>query len=440
VSRPAPAGIIRREPKTLARPARHRYRLGLIIRFLELVLLAATSLRAAAAILKLFAADLELEDEPTPCANAGRLWILRFGLFALRRSLPVANDWVWMIDHTIQLGPYKCLLIIGIRLSAWLSDRRPLQHEDMTLLNLTPMEHATGEAVHKALQATVERTGAPRAVVSDGGTDLKRGMELFREDHSTTLHRLDLKHKNALLLKKRMQQDKRWQKFVSAANRTKLVTTQTSLAFLNPPSLKTKARYMNLDKLVEWGQRVLAYLDHPRPVEGFPVDQHEVRKKLGWLRAYRTSLQTWSDWLTIVRTAEDHVNTSGYHRRLRSELRQKLRSLAKTPSSRKLLNEMLEFIRQQVTRLRKDERLIGSTEVLESIIGKYKRLQSSHSQGGMTALLLSIGAIVGDHSASLIQQALETISTADVTEWCREHLGQTIQSQRRLTLGAINSD
>jgi len=414
--------------------------LGLIIRFLELVLLAATSLRAAAAILKLFAADLGLEDEPTPCANAGRLWILRFGLFALRRSLPLANDWVWMIDHTIQLGPYKCLLIIGIRLSTWLCDRRPLQHEDMTLLNLTPMEHATGEAVHKALQATVERTGAPRAVVSDGGTDLKRGMELFREDHPTTLHRLDLKHKNALLLKKRMQQDKRWQKFVSAANRTKLVTTQTALAFLNPPSLKTKARYMNLDKLVEWGQKALAYLDHPRPVEGLIVDQREVRKKLGWLRAYRASLQTWSDWLTIVRTAEDHVHTSGYHRRLRSELRQKLRSLAKTPSSQKLLNEMLEFIRQQVTRLRKDERLIGSTEVLESVIGKYKRLQSSHSQGGMTALLLSIGAIVGDHSASLIQQALETISTADVTEWCREHLGQTIQSQRRLTLGAINSD
>ena len=106
------------------------------------------------------------------------------------------------------------------------------------------------------------------------------------------------------------------------------------------------------------------------------MDHREVRKKLGWLRAYCASLQTWSDWLTIVRTAEDHVHTSGYHRQLRSELRRKLRSLAKTPISRKLLNEMLEFIRQLFTRLQKDERLIGSTEVLESIIGKYKRLRS----------------------------------------------------------------
>jgi len=80
--------------------------------------------------------------------------------------------------------------------------------------------------------------------------------------------------------------------------------------------------------------------------------------------------------------------------------------------------------------------LIGSTEVLESLIGKYKRLQSSHSKGGMTAMLLSIGAIVGKLGAETIQQALETISTDDVTSWCKDTLGTTLQAQRKLALGA----
>ena len=62
-----------------------------------------------------------------------------------------------------------------------------------------------------------------------------------------------MKHQNAVLLKKELQRDPRWAKFVKQANRTKLETTQTCLAFLNPPSLKTNARSMNLDTLVRWG-------------------------------------------------------------------------------------------------------------------------------------------------------------------------------------------
>jgi hypothetical protein len=362
--------------------------------------------------------------------------MLRVGLFELIRPQETADDWVWMMDHTMQLGPYKCLVIVGLRLCTWLSDRRPLTHEDVTLLNLMPMEHATGEAVFEQLQTTVARTGVPRAVLSDEGTDLKRAMELFRKIHPKTLRRLDFKHKNALLLKQRLQHDRHWQEFVSAANRMKLGTTQTALAFLNPPSLKTKARYMNLDTLVQWGQKALAYLDDPPNPEEFTVDQQQVREKLHWLRAYRRSLRTWSEWLTIIRTAEEHVHTTGYHRRLRCELRKKLQPLATTSSSRKLLKDIQGFLRPQVAGLRQDERQIASTEVLESIIGKYKRLQASHSQGGMTSLLLSIGAFVGKKYPELLQQALKSVRTTDIDEWRRKHLGLTIQSQRRLTLGA----
>lgn len=74
--------------------------------------------------------------------------------------------------------------------------------------------------------------------------------------------------------------------------------------------------------------------------------------------------------------------------------------------------------------------------MLESVIGKYKRLQSSHSKGGMTGMLLSIGAIVGKLASDTIQQALQTVSTHDVISWCKDTLGTTLQAQRKLSLGA----
>jgi predicted DNA-binding antitoxin AbrB/MazE fold protein len=76
------------------------------------------------------------------------------------------------MDHTLQLGPWKCLIIVGVRLSAWEPQCGPLAHEDLVLLNLTPMEHSSGEAVAKQLRAAVPQTSRPRAILTDGGADL----------------------------------------------------------------------------------------------------------------------------------------------------------------------------------------------------------------------------------------------------------------------------
>jgi hypothetical protein len=413
------------------RPARHVYPLAVIGIFLKLVLEAAASLRCGATTCRVLSERMGFDDR-TPCANTGRGWMLRIGLYALCCPLEAADDWIWLMDHTLQLGPYKCLVIVGIRRSVWEQDRRPLQHEDMTLLNLTPMAPATGEAVAAQLQATVTRTGVPQAILSDGGTELKRAMEIFQATHRETRHVLDLKHKQALLLKHRLAADSDWNEFVSAANRMRLGVTQTELAFLNPPALKIKARYMNLDRLVHWARRALSYLDHPTAPPGVTVDRQRIREKLNWLRAYRGRLREWSEWLKLIRTTETHVHKSGLHRRLPHDLRHQLEPLVRTCSGRRLLHEIIEFVNTQTAQLHGHERMLGSTEVLESIIGKYKRLQSSHSAGGMTALLLSIGAFVGNLSARFIQQGLETIRTADVHHWCNENLNLTVQSQRRL--------
>ena len=69
--------------------------------------------------------------------------------------------------------------------------------------------------------------------------------------------------------------------------------------------------------------------------------------------------------------------------------------------------------------------------MLESLIGKYKRLQSMHSAGGMTGSILSIGAIVGLKCIDTIRTALEQINNAHVGDWCRKQLGVTLQAQRK---------
>jgi hypothetical protein len=40
-----------------------------------------------------------------------RLWLLRLGPYHLTQALEQADDWMWIADHTLQLGNCKCLII-----------------------------------------------------------------------------------------------------------------------------------------------------------------------------------------------------------------------------------------------------------------------------------------------------------------------------------------
>ena len=88
-----------------------------------------------------------------------RLWLLRLGLYQLNRPKVQADDWMWIVDHTMQLGERKCLIIVGIRQSAWDAEDRVLGHEDVELIDLVPVTESNGKVVYRQLEAAAAKTG-----------------------------------------------------------------------------------------------------------------------------------------------------------------------------------------------------------------------------------------------------------------------------------------
>jgi hypothetical protein len=418
--------------------ARHQFSAGMISLFMDLVLLGPVSQRAAASVLRLLGSWLEWGKRRLPCANSGRLWMVRVGLYALTCEKEKADDWLWMMDHTVQLGPWKCLVIVGIRVSAWRCLDRPLRHEDLSLLNLTPMKTADKKAVAEELKRTDEKIGRPVAVLSDEGAELKSGMALYGEGlkggNPKPPHLHDIKHKAAAYLKRELDKTDRWAEFVKRLSHTKVAVTLTDLAFLNPPRLRNKARFMNLECIVQWGSRVLQFLKEPANFPGDPIDLDQLEYKLGWLRGFEKDLRAWAELLEVIDSAEKYVRRHGYHRQADRELRRVLQPLAKRNASRHLMKRLLDFIKEQGDKLKQGQHMPGHTEVLESLLGKYKETQARHSQGGMTASLLNIGAIVLTRSPETVQRALAAIPVKAVNDWVRDHLGQTVASRRKLAL------
>lgn len=402
-----------------------------VLTFLAAVLDGGAALRSTAAVFEIFVQHWDLAAE-APHWTTGRLWLLRLGLYKLTRPQTIADDWVWIVDHTNQIGVEKCLAVLGIRLSQLPPAGACLTLADLEPLHLAPMPKSNSELVHQQLDAVVEKTGVPRLILDDHGSDLHGGVKLFCQQHPHTSEIYDITHKAARLLKSQLEADELWSRFCTQAGQTKFQTQQTELAFLVPPRQRSKARYMNLGPLLEWGRRTLEIVESPSTIVLQWCSPERLEEKFGWLRDYGPSLARWSEWLELVTAAEQLVRRDGLSATTESRLRQELVPLATTGSGVRLAGELIAFVAEQCRQLRDAERLPGTTEPLECAFGKLKSLERMSSKTGFTSLLLSLGAVVGKTTAEFVHQALEACGTKHVWNWCQQHLGPTQQSKRRL--------
>lgn len=357
-----------------------------------------------------------------------RTWLLRVGLFAFESPKEPADDWALLIDHSVQVGTCKCLAIVAVRLSQAPYPERCLRFSDLEPIAVVPMEHSTGEAVHRELEQVVARIGVPRLIVSDYGSDVKAGIDKFRANHPTTASTYDMAHKGACLLKRRMEADPRWSEFVKRLGQTKSRVQQTELAALMGPSLRPKARFMNVERVLRWGRRMLDLFERGDRVK---VDPKRLQAKYGWLRQYAEAIAEWSQFQEVTRTATTYIRQQGYHQQADAELAERFAALTLEPTARTLADEVERFVAEQSAAARPGERLVGSTEILESCFGKLKNLERQQSQSGFTGLILSLGALLGTWTEETVKTALERTPWKAVTKWCADHLGPSLQAQRQ---------
>ena len=396
--------------------------------FVRLVL-AGSSLRGASRLLAIFV-DAAGWSWSIPHWTTGRLWLLRLGHAVLTMPKTKADDWAWLIDHSVQMGQEKCLVILGIRLRDLPAASQCLTHADLRLLALVPRKSWTRQEVDDQLEALAQQTGIPRVIVDDHGVDISGGVRFFQARHAQTVEIYDAKHKAACLLKGRLEKNPRWHDFQKLLTQTRCAIQQTEMGFLTPPAPKPKARFMNLAVTLRWAANVLAVLAQPPLMVRECVRPERLQEKLGWLQKFASDLQEWSEWQEVTDVVVAFVNHQGIDRNAVIDLRRMLPKVTHS-SSHALAEELFTFVAEQAQRTKPGERFPGSTEVLESCFGRFKQLEKQQARGGFTSLLLGFGALLTETTTQAIRHALDYSATKEISVWCKEHLGMTVFSQRK---------
>jgi hypothetical protein len=396
----------------------HHYDLPTMRLTLDWVCEANSSLRGAS---RSFGA---LPGVEAPSCWAIRLWVLRVGLYELSRPKERAQDWAFMVDATIGLGEDKAVVVLGARLGQMQEQGFNLGHQDVSPLAIAIVSRCNGEAVQAALARAAQTVGVPLMVASDGGSEVKKGVGLFQAEHPQVAWHYDVSHRFALLLEKELGGQEWWAPFITQTSQCRQQCQQTAWSHLLPPALRVKARWLNVRPVVAWALKVLDFARCGDTNGAFA-------RLFGWLKGYQQPLQEALGMLTLLEEFSRLIKHQGLNRRHVCQCEQLMDRLGVKGLVRRVGNLALAFLYTEAAAVPRGQTHLASSDVLESLFGKYKAVVERSPLHAITEVVLELAAFTSPRTEPVIRQAMESVSTADVTAWSEANCQPTLLAKRR---------
>ncbi len=434
-------------------------------------------------------------DIKTVSYSCVRQWVLRIGYGLLVQEVEKRNDWIYIIDFSIQLGTERCLLILGVTEECLKKNGYELKHHQVTVLDIYIREHFNGDAVCQRLKSVENKTGKPYQIISDNGSDVRKGINLFCDGNGPIIETYDVSHMIGVCIKHNLEKDKQWSELQSDLNNFPQKINQTELSFLSPPKSSTKARWMNIKKQIEWMQQIYKYeetADFSLINKGFMIKNHEAvfemvkstrcKNKSEEVRLAKMLRETVYDSPEVIERLmttyglqptqykiesvgkvrfEEKFSFLNKYKSFHFELQQ-LNDTAETIKAtiRKnglsatsldeigKENEKINFDRVKhffndiTNRLHieyskcdsEDQTILCCSEIIESIFGKFK-MKTKQTIGGIYETVLSIVLFCNDITEQLVDEILTSTKMTDVENWFREMAGMSNLAKRRIAFG-----
>jgi len=450
----------------------------------------------------LFAKFFEI---PTPSYSNIRNWVLRAGLYQLLQIHKNYEDWIFILDMTIKLGTVKCLIILGIRksyLDLLLSqpDFKGLKHSDVdvVVLSLEILFSTKGEFIEQCLDKLSDKVGVPMQIISDHGSDLKKGIELFVEKHPKIIYTYDVTHYMALLFKAELETDERYQSFLKPFRYTRTHIQQTKLKPFVPPPQKKKSRYLNVEELIDWGTFILNYeakgdfsdirsqwklesdsyeslkdqvnnkaynelkslvnqtyqsqQNFEIALNAMPLDNKErqvicersnlgqkyFNQKLGWILEYKDDIPVYSKMVDLVHLAEKQLSHHGISQDSLAIENANTDTEILTPRLKNFKNGIDDYLVEESSKIPPNDILWPNSNVIESLFGKYKFFISIRPLQEISKLILIIPLCTIEITGQFIKDAMETISIKHVEWWAEHVFGKSSLSKKKAILQSVS--
>ena len=401
-----------------------------------MVIFGLSSLRGSALNFKFFSSVLK---SGLPCWTVIQNWVLRYGLYKLLSPLPKRDDWILILDHTIEFGTRNCLAILAVSRKAFLQKGCQLQHCDVQVAAIKTQNCSIGKDIADILSGLSDEMGVPAQIVSDAGSNIKAGIRIFKEavekEDPTVkiISTYDITHKAAILIKHLLKDDSDWKDFTRKLADTKRNVIYTKFVSYAPNKPKDKARWLNLEERVIWAEKILAIenarggLENEKITKDKGFDEH-----YGWVKGYKRNIALWKAYLEILSVAKKEIKQNGLSRKTPKIVAKQLKRVkSKRKGVIELKARMISFLKDETAGFTDSKKWLGTSDIIESVFGKYKVFSARTPLKEIGKSILTIPVFTSPMSLPDIKEAMETISDKRLRKWLAENIGESLFSKRR---------
>lgn len=367
-----------------------------------------------------------------PHFTTGITWALRVGLHCLQQAQHHLDEkWVCIADFTVQIGRKKALIVLRVPLRV-VSQGKALTLKEVEVIGLSISETWNGEVVKTYLLSLFQRCGWPSQVVSDCGSDIKKGIvDALLESPNAASWISDITHVVANALKHYYADLSLFQQFQTLCTRIRARLQQTRFAFLLPPKARAKGRFLNVSQQAQWGLRMIAYLDAKEREACAEAD--DLAYALRGLKPFKAFLTVFVRNTQCLNEVMKRVKTQGLSMETIEACQELLGNL---PARSPIRKEVSHYLQQYVPLVESNASpLLGSSDVIESLIGKAKQRLEANGRSEINKSILLVPCLCGELTQTLVAEALSTVRVQDVMTWVATEVGETMQSVRRRELG-----
>ena len=395
-----------------------------------LILEAVVSFRSVPRILELFNAKTPLNLPWIPHFTSVINWTLRVGLGQLEQVQPIAQPWLAIIDHSIDIGTKKVMVVLRVTVDVLSKRGSAIQLGDCECIGLTVHETINGDVIRDDLEKIFTKAGTPLAIIKDDDATLNNGVCQWSERQAEVVPVIsDIGHSMANALKAEFEKADDYKNFTATTSHAAKCLRQTEFAFLMPPKLRTKGRFQSISKLGKWGERMLeVFAVKGRAKKGSELEK--LRKVLPDFLQMRSFIKRFALATKVTAEVLEILKNKGLSKATYRQCFQLSKTLPRNSQVKKRLQDWLKkhfAIQKEVTELP----LLVSSDIIESLFGNFKHIIERSPQADMNRSVLLIPALCGDRDETMVRQALNKSSQADLEKWDEDNIPYTIRRKRQ---------
>ena len=403
-----------------------------------LVINAAISYRSIPHIFNVFNSKTPLTLSWIPHFTSVINWSLRVGLGLLAQVSPIVSPWLAIIDHSIDIGTKKVLVVLRVKMDALLQRGGAIHLADCECIGIRVREIVNGEAVAEDLTTIFEKAGTPVAIIKDRDATLQKGVRLWSEKQQNDVSVIDdIGHVMATILKKLYEETEPFKQFVAAITTCAARLRQTDLAFLIPPKLRSKGRFQSIGTLGKWAEKMLNILTDE------PARQDEKDEPDSVLARFRAAMP---DFLSFAPFIKNFSNTVKHASQIMETLkknglsdstyRQCTQFLAQFPEDSIIKTRLQNWLDKHIEIQKRMLKLplLVSSDIIESLFGNFKHIIERSPQADMNRTVLLIPTLCGNLDETMVTRALSYARHRDLEIWEKENIPYTLRKKRRAFL------